>query len=475
MATNKLSSFHLDSTIVELATLEDIARDLIQEISKSMDAGSAQAFQNKCDTFISEGQLQALVEAFIDMLLMVGGKSKSSEMKMRFSILFSLARHLPAEVMCQVIPRIEEGVIQLKINQDGDKNEFNKMKMEVLRNLYTVVDPRHPSRYSTLETMLKFALENHVFGILDGTAASDIDEVVNTWNSDPIVAEQQKRKILMMYSDLCEEKCKVLGPTMDSTDFKQEELKHHRFLVKLIETYESNPELLAEAVNYSVRATFLSIKYPLPGDMAESNTMEEHSLDGLKRGAAAILAAESNGKSDWSGLTASASAIANYACVKYISSKPEHQSLYQLLEIFACKELKDFDAFAKSNSDFFDKVSLDENDCRKNIRFLTLASLATHAERVTYDTIAEKLQIDESEVEKWVIDGVMCKVIDAKMDQLGKSIVINRGSQRLMSDQQWVEVQSKLSDWKTSIHSLLATVKAVRQEQALLKQQGQPQ
>jgi len=62
-------------------------------------------------------------------------------------------------------------------------------------------------------------------------------------------------------------------------------------------------------------------------------------------------------------------------------------------------------------------------------------------------------------------------VIDAKLDQLNETIVINRGSQRLLADEQWVDIQSKLSAWKTSVRSLLGSVKAVRQEQAMLQHQ----
>merc|ERR1719198_185829 len=121
--------------------------------------------------------------------------------------------------------------------------------------------------------MIQYCLSNNKFTVLEGTVASDVEQLCSMWYAtNPEAAVAQKRRLLMMFSDLAQAKCS--SADLSKADRKFVELKHHRFLTKLLETYEESPELLAEANPYAVRAVVLSIKYPLPGDMAEANTLE---------------------------------------------------------------------------------------------------------------------------------------------------------------------------------------------------------
>mmetsp|Transcript_21107 Transcript_21107/g.67276 ORF Transcript_21107/g.67276 Transcript_21107/m.67276 type:complete len:470 (+) Transcript_21107:152-1561(+) len=468
MATSKVSSFHLDAMVVELAALEDIALEFVNSTAQSMDAGAASAFRSKCETLIKEGQLQTLVETFVDALEKVGAAGSLQDTESRFAILFSLARHLPADVLSQsVVPRISKVVVGLPSKDAGQKEQDDSMRIGILRNLYSVLDARAPARFGTLTAMVEFALKSQAFTILDGTSALDIEELCSLWGGSSEEVVNRKRKLHRSFADLCEAKART-GLSPD--ELRSTELKQQRFLTKLLESYEGGA-IDADVLPYAARAALIAVKYPLPGDMAESNTLEEHSLTGMKRAAAAVLAAEQTAKVDWSSLTASASAIAQFSAIKALADSGSHKVLFQLLSIFAAEGLDEFQSFAKANPTAINDLGLSEDACLKNIRFLTLASLAANSETVSYTTIASKLQVDSAEVETWVIEGITCKVIDAKMDQLNQTIVINRGSQRLLTDRQWEDVHAKLVSWKENVGSLLATIKSVRQEQLLLAQQ----
>ncbi|CAK9080303.1 Eukaryotic translation initiation factor 3 subunit M (eIF3m), partial [Durusdinium trenchii] len=152
-----------------------------------------------------------------------------------------------------------------------------------------------------------------------------------------------------------------------------------------------------------------------------------------------------------------------------------HAALAKLLHVFAAEDVDAFMAFKAGNASVFADTGLDVASCENNIRLLTLASLAAQNETVSYDTVATKLQIQDTEVEKWVIDAITSKLIDAKMDQLDRKIVINRGSQRLLTEDQWGDVQQKLSSWKANVRELLKTVQSVRQEQEMMTLQQQQQ
>mmetsp|Transcript_4804 Transcript_4804/g.8545 ORF Transcript_4804/g.8545 Transcript_4804/m.8545 type:complete len:473 (-) Transcript_4804:428-1846(-) len=471
MATPKLSSFHLESVVVEQDALEVIASEFMAHTGKDMEASAAADFEAKCVQLIEKGQLQQLVEAFIDSLKKVGAKASPGDFQARFAILFSLARHLPQPVLNDVVPKATDVVTTVPALANMEAIEDVRLRVTVLRNLYTVIDPRSPTRYGLLLAMVTLALKNHTYEILDGTTASDINELCAMWNTDKKTEVEQARELYRQFSALSEDKIATAGATLNADDLRAEELKQYRFLLGLIETYETDAEKVADAVPFAARAAKFAVKYPLPGDMAISSQLEALSLDGVKRSAAAVQAAEQSSKVDWANLTATASSLASFKAAKALATSPQYASIAALLEIFACQGLEEFLKFRTANTSAMADLGLDGATCLTNIRYLTLASLAANSETVSYKTIAEKLHVDLADVEKWVIDGCTCKVIDAKMDQQTESIVINRGSQRLLNEQQWTEVQAKLAQWKTSVRGLLGTIKAVRQEHHLLQQQ----
>lgn len=471
MATPKVSSFHLESVVVELYSLEEVANDFIEDVARSMDAGSTQAFRNKCATFIEQGQLQLLVEAFLQAMVLAGPRSSPEDMESRFSIIFSLARHLPSDVLAAVAPQVTSCVLRLPSPGEAGKKRDLAMRLEVLRRLYCVVEPRSALRFELLSSILSFSTDSRLFGVLDGTSANDVEELCGMWFGPGATAElEPKRKLYKALSDLGTLKLSLGG--LSPEEVRSEELKQHRFLHKLMETYETSPELLPSATAYAARCALIAIKYPLPGDIAVANSIEELSLEGLKKSAAAVLAAEQTAKNqDWASLTAAPSAVAHFAAIKFLSSVSEHAELYKLLQVFAAHGLKELLELNKQSPKLIANLKLNPETCTRNMRFLTLASLAASAETVAYATIATQLQCPESDVERWVIDAITCKVIDAKLDQATGQIVINRGSQRLLTDKQWGEVKDKLGGWKKNVRALLTTIKSVRQEHIVMQQQ----
>jgi hypothetical protein len=58
------------------------------------------------------------------------------------------------------------------------------------------------------------------------------------------------------------------------------------------------------------------------------------------------------------------------------------------------------------------------------MQLLSLASLACGQRELPYNTVAESLQIKPDDVEHWIISGIGAKLIDAKMDQLRRVVII---------------------------------------------------
>ena len=126
---------------------------------------------------------------------------------------------------------------------------------------------------------------------------------------------------------------------------------------------------------------------------------------------------------------------------------------------------------------------LDKAQLERKIRLLTLTSLGFQniGKDVPYATLASALQVDQSEVEKWVIDGTLlplihtfilptsCLVIRAglvsgKLSQSSKVFHITRSTSRLFEREQWAALEQRLVAWQTGLAAVLAVVTSAREK-----------
>jgi translation initiation factor 3 subunit M len=57
----------------------------------------------------------------------------------------------------------------------------------------------------------------------------------------------------------------------------------------------------------------------------------------------------------------------------------------------------------QANSDVLSKHGIDNDECVSNMRLLSLCSLATEHEEIPYSAVSQTLQVDEDDVEEWVL------------------------------------------------------------------------
>ena len=112
-----------------------------------------------------------------------------------------------------------------------------------------------------------------------------------------------------------------------------------------------------------------------------------------------------------------------------IVASKDHE-LFSLLQVFLSGGLAEFKSWESSNAGILAKYStshrsykylsdvlaleLEHSQLEHKIKLLTLASLGFKnvGQNLSYAAIAEALQVDISEVEKWVIDGTDCSSRD---------------------------------------------------------------
>jgi hypothetical protein len=86
--------------------------------------------------------------------------------------------------------------------------------------------------------------------------------------------------------------------------------------------------------------------------------------------------------------------------------------------------------------------------------------------------VQEALRIEESEVEAWVVHGIGKKLLDARINQLSRTVAVTRTTHRSFGPGQWQELGAQLSQWAVCICCLrmMRTVKIAKASECLLQQ-----
>lgn len=138
-----------------------------------------------------------------------------------------------------------------------------------------------------------------------------------------------------------------------------------------------------------------------------------------------------------------------------------HPVYYELLIIFAEKDLEDYSDFNEEHEGFLEKEHLNGDKLKTKMRLLTFASLAAsiNSREIPYDAIVKALQIPVSEVELWTIDVIRAGLVEGRLNQVQKVFKLHRTTYRVFGEKQWREVGDKLDNWKSALTNVLATLK----------------
>jgi len=145
-----------------------------------------------------------------------------------------------------------------------------------------------------------------------------------------------------------------------------------------------------------------------------------------------------------------------------------YNKAHQLLTIYLKEDVKSLLQFTKSNPEVLKKLVLEEDAITEKIRLLSIASIgasvSAQSGQVLYSNIATKLDVDESEVEYYVVLSITQGIIDAKIDQLNRTVTITRSLQRTFSTDEWKQLSQHLSVWSNNVKLLLKTLSECKQQ-----------
>ncbi|KAI1127940.1 PCI-domain-containing protein [Nemania abortiva] len=284
------------------------------------------------------------------------------------------------------------------------------LALNTLTTIFNMLKPDDDLRYNVFMAILRFLKFHGMFENLKPYLKS-LDEWMDVWETDSDDRRQTYEAIA--------ETARDSGDAYTS----------YQYILKALRTFEDDEIKSEEAQKIALRALKTALLSPAQYDFQD------------------LLSAP---------------------CVQALS---ETQPVYfELLTVFAEKDLEDYDEFREEHEGFVEKEHLDAEKLQTKMRLLTFTSLAarTQTREIPYDEIAEALQIPMEEVELWIIDVIRAQLVEGRMSQQKKVFLVHRTTYRVFGEKQWRQLGDLVDTWRDTLAKVATTL---RKEQAGLEAQ----
>ncbi|KAG7097359.1 hypothetical protein E1B28_004710 [Marasmius oreades] len=280
-------------------------------------------------------------------------------------------------------------------------SEQNFVKYRVLSNLFNALPRTSPLRLSVYQTLLDIATSNDELDFLQLSRAD-----VEYWLEECEVAQEEKSGFLKSIADAY-------------AKFDQVTISYTYSLSYL----QSLPSSSAEGRKAAINVITTALRLPSVLD-----------FDALFRLDAVV------------------------AC--------KDDELFSLLRVFLSGGLTEFEAWEASHPQVLAKHNLERAQLEHKIKLLTLASLGFKnvGQDLPYSKIAEAIQVDISEIEKWVIDVIRAGLLWGKLSQTKQTLQIIRSTARTFERDQWEALEKRLLAWKSGLNNVLEVVADARRQ-----------
>ncbi|XP_016496535.2 uncharacterized protein LOC107815465 isoform X3 [Nicotiana tabacum] len=346
-----------------------------------------------------EGRWLDLASLMLTSADLIFSKASEKDLECIFTIICNLVKK--AENLDQVHEMAE--LISSKLSQQP--NDKPALRIKLLFNLYNLLENPY-SRFFVYMKALNLAINGKVTEhILP--SVKKIDSFLKEWN----LGVKDQRELFLKISNILKE---AKGSAKES----------FKFLTKYLETFSvEDAYAMNEAKEEALRAIIEFIKAP---DMFQCGLLDMPALVQLAKDAKYALA-------------------------------------YQLLKIFLTGRLSDYLDFQEANSELLKTYGLLHEDCIAKMRLLTLVDLGmTESSQIPYSMIKDTLQIDDTEVEYWVVKAISAKLLDCKIDQMNQAVIVSRCIERVFGTDQWQLLRAQLATWRGNISGVISTIHANR-------------
>ncbi|KAI8425507.1 hypothetical protein MSG28_001523 [Choristoneura fumiferana] len=151
----------------------------------------------------------------------------------------------------------------------------------------------------------------------------------------------------------------------------------------------------------------------------------------------------------------------------------EGELIHDLLTIFVSEKLSSYQKFYNNHKEFVQSQGLNHEQNIKKMRILSFMQMAEINPDITFDEIINELQIEEKDVEAFIIEVLKTRLVRARMDQAARTVRVSSTMHRTFGPAQWQQLRAVLSAWRTNVHAAQDSMAGVATAQLEYAQQQQ--
>lgn len=144
-------------------------------------------------------------------------------------------------------------------------------------------------------------------------------------------------------------------------------------------------------------------------------------------------------------------ALLEYDCMKNLKQTNE----LKLLNIFVNEDVKAYESFYNKNKSLIDTMGLNHEINLHKMRLLTLVTISMGKTEISYHSVANELNIEESQVETWIIEAIGERLMEAKLDQMNSKVLIRRSNARGFNQCNWADLYERFNTWKQNVSEII--------------------
>ncbi|XP_063232946.1 eukaryotic translation initiation factor 3 subunit M [Bacillus rossius redtenbacheri] len=139
----------------------------------------------------------------------------------------------------------------------------------------------------------------------------------------------------------------------------------------------------------------------------------------------------------------------------------EGELIHDLLSVFVSEKLPAYLDFYRDHKEYVHSLGLNHEQNMKKMRLLTFMQLAEGNSEMTFDTVQQELQLEEDEVESFIIDVLKTKLVRARMDQAARKVHVSSTMHRTFGRAQWQQLRDLLLSWRGNLQGTQEAMKSV--------------
>jgi len=132
----------------------------------------------------------------------------------------------------------------------------------------------------------------------------------------------------------------------------------------------------------------------------------------------------------------------------------EKELIHDLLKIFVSERLESYQKFYDNHREFVNKLGLNHEANLRKMRILTFMQLAETQSEISFPEIQKHMQINQDDVEDFLIDLLRTRLVRAKIDGPNQMVHVTSAMHRTFTQQHWSNLHSLLTNWKTNLHTV---------------------